>query len=166
MIAFRSIGEAEVSVLHEWLNSGEALRWYAKEPSTIEALRGKYGHAHSATTHLVATLDEKPIGFVQCYLIRDYPDYCRLVAGRPGDCGLDIFLGNDADIGRGLGTRVLKAALEAIVFDRFNARRCLIGPSPDNKRAIRCFEKCGFAYVRTVTDEDGESEYLMAIERP
>jgi len=34
-------------------------------------------------------------------------------------------------------------------------------PSPDNPRAIRCYEKAGFRKVRTVTTPDGLAVYMV-----
>ena len=168
VVEFVPLRADHIPLMRAWLSSGEAFRWYGvDEPPTEAGMRQKYlidkprGGTHSFIMHF----DGAPIGHIQIYRAADYPEWCSLVGGRPNDYGLDLFIGEDDLIGRGLGTRVVKAALERLVFARPDAQRCILGPSPDNARAIRCYEKCGFRYERTVTTKGGEQEYVMAIER-
>lgn len=103
------------------------------------------------------------IGFLQTYRLADYPDYARAIAAEPGDWGLDLFIGEDELIGRGISTEIVRAGLRELVFPHPDARRCLVGPDPANRRAIRCYEKCGFHHLRTVRTADGV-EYVMAVD--
>ena len=57
--------------------------------------------------------------------------------------GIDMFLGETALRGRGLGTRALKLLLHAL-FDRYGADAVMIDPKTHNTRAIRCYRKAGF----------------------
>jgi hypothetical protein len=75
-------------------------------------------------------------------------------------------IGNDELLGKGIGTAVVRRALAELVFSQRDAARCVLGPSPDNPRAIRCYEKCGFRHLRTVQPPEGEAEYVMAVARP
>ena len=46
------------------------------------------------------------------------------------------------------------------------ARSCIIDPEPDNKIAIRAYEKAGFRYLKTVQiPTEAHPSYLMRIER-
>lgn len=78
---------------------------------------------------------------------------------------MDLFIGRDDQIGRGLGTEIVAAALKKLIFAQADAERCLVGPSPENHRAIRCYEKCGFSHVKTVVATDGEPEHVMVVEK-
>jgi RimJ/RimL family protein N-acetyltransferase len=50
------------------------------------------------------------------------------------------------------------------VFSRPGVTTAVIAPSPDNARAIRCYEKAGFRHVRTAwVEERAEEEYVMVL---
>jgi len=168
MIGFNPIEESHIPLMHEWLAGGEAMRWYARGPQTMDEIRQTYltDKPLGGTHCLIIQYGDRPIGYLQYYRACDYPDWCSVVMAQPGDYGLDLFIGRDELIGKGIGTEVVRAALERLVFTRGDAKRCLLGPSPENARAIRCYEKCGFCHLRTVTPPDGNREYVMAIERP
>jgi RimJ/RimL family protein N-acetyltransferase len=167
MITFTPLVESHLPLMHRWLNEGEALRWYGRRPINEESIRRKYlvMKPQTGTRCLIILHDREPIGYLQHYRIGDYPEYCLQVGGGSHDHGLDLFIGCRERIGLGIGTRIVVTALADLIFSQNGAQRCLLGPSPDNKRAIRCYEKCGFRYIRTVTAPDGEKEYLMVVER-
>jgi len=169
MVDFIPFDESHIPLMQTWLSGGEALHWYGRdEPKTEAELRQKYltEKPRGGTQCFIVNYDGEPIGYIQYYRATDYPEWCSLVSGQPHDYALDLFIGRDDLIGHGIGTRVVKAALDKVVFSNDDARRCVLGPSPDNKRAIRCYEKCGFQHVRTVVTETGEQEYIMIAERP
>jgi RimJ/RimL family protein N-acetyltransferase len=168
MIAFIPLDESHVSLMHHWLNAGEALRWYGRQPSTPESIRQKYlvTKPEMGTKCFIVHHDHAPIGYLQYYRISHHPRYCALVGAGPRDYGMDLFIGRDDRIGLGIGTRIVAAALKELIFAQGDAERCLVGPSPENRRAIRCYEKCGFRHVKTVVTNAGEREHIMVIEKP
>lgn len=54
-----------------------------------------------------------------------------------------IFIGEKNYWGKGLGTDVLKTVLK-FSFDKLKLNRVELGVFPFNKRAIKCYKKCGF----------------------
>jgi aminoglycoside 6'-N-acetyltransferase len=168
MIMLVPLDESHIMLMHRWLSNGEALRWYGRQVTTEDSLRQKYLvlKPQEGTRCFIVQQDQEPVGYLQYYRISDHPRYASLVGTGPHDYGLDLFIGRDEQIGRGLGRQIVTAALEELIFAQAYARRCLVGPSPENKRAIRCYEKCGFQHVKTVVTNDGETEHIMAVERP
>ncbi len=166
-VAFVLLEESHIPLMERWLNSGEAFRWYGGRLRTEEELRRKYlvEKPRTGTHCFIIEYGGRPIGYLQYFRIADYPDYYSLLCAEPHDYCLDLFIGRDDCIGRGIGTQVVRAALDRLIFTRPDAGRCLLGPSPENKRAIRCYEKCGFRHMRTVTSDSGEVEYVMAVEK-
>ena len=57
--------------------------------------------------------------------------------------GIDIFIGEPEDRGRGLGTEAVRTLLQYL-FEIKGVNRVTIGPEPANRRAIRSYEKAGF----------------------
>ena len=80
--------------------------------------------------------------------------------------GVDLFIGEEGYIHKGLGTVILIKYLAEVVFHDENFERCVIGPEPKNKAAIRCYEKVGFCYFKTIHIlGETEPEYLMYINK-
>lgn len=69
----------------------------------------------------------------------------------PGTFCMDLFLADPNDLNKGHGTQIVKAFSEYI-FQHFHARKILIDPAKTNLRAIRCYEKAGFKYVKESFD--------------
>ena len=59
------------------------------------------------TQHYLALLDGEPLGMIQTYLVSDYPDYAALIEEGEGTAGLDLFIGDEAQTGSGLGTEMI-----------------------------------------------------------
>ena len=65
---------------------------------------------------------------------------------------LDIWLRSEADTGHGYGPDALKA-LTAHLSDSLGIRTFLLRPSARNRRAIRAYQKAGFALVPMTAQE-------------
>ena len=76
------------------------------------------------------------------------------VTGTEGELGVAI---TAAKQDRGFGTEAVRAVV-AYALEHLGLRRIFLKVYPDNARAIRCYEKCGFReYART--DEDVLMEF-------
>jgi len=64
---------------------------------------------------------------------------------------MDIFIGEEDYLNQGYGTVIVKAFVK-YVFEYFIAKILLIDPAESNKRAIHCYEKAGFKYIKTAND--------------
>ena len=73
-------------------------------------------------------------------------------------------IANAGDIGKGLGTEMVKAFVARLFLDPA-VTRVQADPDPRNARAIRCYEKAGFERVGEVTTPDGKA-LLMVCRRP
>jgi aminoglycoside 6'-N-acetyltransferase len=76
--------------------------------------------------------------------------------------GLDLFIGEEAFLHRGLGAQILRTFLRDVIFADDRVGRAIIGPDERNAIAIRAYEKAGFRYLKTVVIEDElYPEYLL-----
>ena len=94
------------------------------------------------TEHLIAEEDGRPVGIVQLI------DPGREETHYWGDCepnlrALDIWLGEPSDLGRGLGTQMMRLALNRCFADT-DVTAVLIDPLAANTRARRFYERLGF----------------------
>ena len=81
----------------------------------------------------------------------------------PHALGIDQFIGLGDRLGRGLGTRMLRAFV-AFLFEDPRVTTIQTDPSPDNLRAIACYRKVGFRDVGVVVTLDGPA-LLMRLTR-
>lgn len=82
---------------------------------------------------------------------------------------LGIIIGDRAYWGQGYGTDAIRALL-GWAFDYLNLNRVYLTVYAYNRRAIRCYEKCGFRYegaMRQARYSDGQyhDEWMMGILR-
>jgi RimJ/RimL family protein N-acetyltransferase len=100
-------------------------------------------------------LDGEPIGYLQSYqAVAGHAEGWWLDVDDPGVHGIDLFLADEARLGRGLGTRVVRAFVAHLFADPA-ITLVQADPSPDNARAIRCYENAGFRRVREIVTPDG-----------
>lgn len=91
---------------------------------------------------LIAEEDGRPVGFVQLIdACEEESHYWGDVD--PGTWALDIWIGSPADRGRGLGTELMRSALDRL-FARHRATSVVIDPQVSNTRAIAFYRRLGF----------------------
>ena len=98
---------------------------------------------------LIAEVDGEPRGFLQII------DPALEEAHYWGDCGpnlraIDIWIGERAETGRGLGTKMMRAAFQRCFADPA-VRSILIDPQATNTEAHRFYRRLGFEFVRQQT---------------
>lgn len=167
-LTFRPLAPDDLSLMHRWLHMDQVLRWW-KERLTYEEVVAKYSPrltGEEPTQSYVILMDQIPIGYIQTYCIADYPDYAACVQVEEKTAGVDLFIGEAEYLYKGLGSEILRLFLSDIVFQSPSVSSCVLGPEPSNTAAIRCYQKAGFRYLKTVQcpDEDAP-EYLMKIIR-
>ena len=166
MISFRPLRAADLPTIHEWLQRPHVAEWWTPTSSWEEVQRDFAPEALAAerVSAWIAVEDDMEIGYIQSYIAMGagggwWPD-----EHDPGVRGIDQFLANAAQLGQGLGTRMVRAFVDRLFTDPA-VTRIQTDPSPDNPRAIRCYEKAGFRAVREIDTPDGRA-LLMIAERP
>lgn len=139
----------------EWLSKEHVKEWWDDGEDTIEKVALNYGEEEEGLERfiLIEASDggERPIGYFQHYHIPD------------GSIGIDQFIGEENYLDRGIGTRALGMFIEMIVREH-EPDSIILDPSPDNKRAIRCYEKVGFRHYETKEGVEGGSAYMMRLD--
>ncbi|MDX2165009.1 MAG: GNAT family N-acetyltransferase [Gammaproteobacteria bacterium] len=104
----------------------------------------------------VIYLDNQPIGYIVCCDLYAYKTLCPKPKGlftdeNKGTFCMDLFIADEDKLNQGLGTKIVKQFTD-FIFDRYKAKVILIDPASTNKRAIRCYEKAGFHFVKEAFD--------------
>jgi len=164
VVGFRPLREDDLPLVHEWLGREHVCRWWG-DRGELEQTIEHYGPSLDGRdpTDVYAILaDGREVGMIQTYLVADYPDYARLVGVEEDVAGLDLFIGDERLLGRGLGTHVIRTFVAEVVFAREATHACVADPDLENLASLRAFEKAGFVPVREFVDpEDGKLHALV-----
>lgn len=165
-IAFRPLARADFDDIVRWHQAAHATEWFAGSPTDAETAEEKYGphidRASPTKMHIVEILGT-PIGYLQHYLVRDYPEY-SLAVGDNAAAAIDFLIGESGYVGRGLGPRIIRKYVEEIVMPaRPSIRAVVSSPDPRNTRSIRALEKAGF-HQRATVQVNGHDERLCTLD--
>ena len=94
---------------------------------------------------LIADVDDHPIGFVQ--ILDPAREESRYWGNVPsGLRAVDIWIGEERDLGKGYGTQIMQLALARCFADP-TVTSVLVDPLASNTRAHRFYERPGFQFV-------------------
>lgn len=170
-ITFRKLEFSDLPLMHRWLNKPYVHEWYDRDKqNTIKEITQRYGpkiKGEKPTDCYLVLHDNVPFGYIQTYKVNDWPEFGDYVGYEDFTASIDLFIGEENFTGKGLGSIMLQTFLKTIVFSNgSNIETCIIGPEPNNKRAIRAYEKVGFRYVKTVQIPNEEQPtYIMEIQK-
>ncbi|WP_407525947.1 GNAT family N-acetyltransferase [Methylobacterium oryzisoli] len=89
----------------------------------------------------IAAIGARPLAFIQDYAVADWmPHHFSYLP--PGSRGMDLYIGEREEIGRGHGARIVRQHVEHL-FD-LGAPAIGIDPHPDNEPALRAFARADF----------------------
>jgi RimJ/RimL family protein N-acetyltransferase len=165
VISFRLLSLKELPLLHEWLARPHVAEWWSP-PLSLREVEREFGPLiddRSTTRPYIVLGDGRPIGYIQSYVAMGSGDGCWPDEQDPGVRGIDQFLAHPEQLGRGLGTAMVRAFVKHLFADPA-VTRIQTDPSPGNTRAIRCYEKAGFHAVGQVDTPDGPA-LLMVCDR-
>jgi RimJ/RimL family protein N-acetyltransferase len=164
---FRPIQHADLPMLHEWLRRPHVAEWWGKTPSMEEMEEEFLPIIAGNPNHrcFIARRNGNPTGFIQFYVAAAFHDEgWWLDEHDPGVRGIDQFLAHPDELNKGYGTQMVKAFVKMIFSDP-SVTRIQTDPVPGNARAIRCYEKAGFAASHEA-DTPGGRGLIMYCERP
>jgi RimJ/RimL family protein N-acetyltransferase len=166
-IAFRPLTTNDLPLLHEWLGRAHVAEWWSPTP-TLAEVEEEFAPAiagQGTVRCFVVLLDDAPLGFIQSYVAAQcHDDGWWLDEHDPGMRGIDQFIADADRLNQGVGSAMVRAFVAGLFADP-SVSRVQTDPSPDNHRAIRCYEKAGFRSVGEVDTPDGRA-LLMYQERP
>ncbi len=162
VITFRPLGMADLPLLHEWLVRPHVAQWWSPTPSFAEVEQEfePLISGQSTTRPYLVLGDGVPIGYIQSYVAKDSGDGWWPDEQDPGVRGIDQFLAQAEQLGRGIGTAMVRAFVERLFADA-EVIRIQTDPSPRNPRAIRCYEKAGFHALSEIDTPDGRALLMV-----
>ncbi len=170
-VTFEPLRTSDLRLMHRWLSDPYLVQiWLNGKHASYTDIEKKYLpriHGRDPADPYLIACDDRPIGYVQSYLWKDYPETSKYFdPGERNASSLDIFIGEPEYRGKGFGPVILRLFLQSVVFRKYDANTCLVTPLASNGTAIRAYEKAGFTKTRTM-DHPGEPStvQLMSIRR-
>lgn len=176
-LTWRSLTAADFPLLADWLREPQVERWWNHEHTT-EAVERDFGasvRGEEPGEDLVVSLDGRPVGLLQRSLIADYPedlDEFAAIADVPdGAVELDYLIGDAGLRGRGLGSRIIAAAVANTWSDYPAAPAVLVAVVAANRASWRALEKAGLQRIAEGAMSpdnpvDDPLHYVYRVDRP
>ncbi len=161
---FKPLQESDLELLCRWFDKPHVKEWW-NDHLTHNEIKIKYGKriGDETVAPFIVYLNDKPIGFIQYYHADRagdgwWPDETA------GTVGIDQFIGEEDYINHGYGTKMITAFIKQL-FANPAIKKIITDVDPNNQRAIRCYEKAGFQFVKKLMTPDGLA-YLMEQKKP
>ncbi len=158
-IRFSSLKSKNIDFLVNWLRRSHVSEFWS-EPINDDQIRKKYSETIESKVvfPFIIHVDEKPVGYIQAYLAAQvgdgwWPDETE------GTYGMDLYIGELDYFGKGYGSGIIQKFLEYFQ-SKHEVRKWIIDVSPKNLRAIRCYEKVGFRFIKEVMTPDGKANLM------
>lgn len=131
-ITFRRTTDDDLPLLHEWLNDPGVVEWWEGDDVSWDAVVRDYGSGRNdGTDHFLVLLDGRPVGWIQTWTPDDTAD----------TIGIDYFIGEPADRGRGVGAEMIRAFVDS---ELAGWRRITADPEQANLASVGALRKAGF----------------------
>ena len=134
MMHFRPLLISDLPLLERWLAEPHVVEWWGP-PLNMLAIEAKYKpriDGTSVTRVFIIEVVGAAVGWAQHTPVSD------------GTVEIDITIGENSHVGKGLGTEIIRAFVEQIMAANAGIQSCVAEPAPTNTRSIRAFAKAGF----------------------
>ena len=143
-------------MLGAWLREPAVRRWWGDPARELGLLREDLGDPRM--TMLVVSCEGRAFAYVQHYDVRAWPMayFDHLPEGARA---VDMMIGEPDMLGGGHGPALLREI--ALTLKGEGAPAVVIDPDPDNKRAVRAYEKAGFVIERPIETDEGPALLMV-----
>jgi AacA4 family aminoglycoside N(6')-acetyltransferase len=163
VVSLRPLAEADLPMLHDWLNRPHIVEWWGGERPSLDEVFKHYQPgtlALAGVTPYIGLLDGVPFAYAQSYVALGSGDGWWEEETDPGVRGIDQSIALPELLGQGLGTRLVRSLSDLLLGDAA-VTKVQTDPAPENLRAIRCYEKAGFRRVKSIMTPDGPAVYMV-----
>ncbi len=177
VLTWRPLVATDLPLLARWLRDPQVARWWNHE-HTDEAVERDFGasvRGEEPGEDLVVSLDGHLVGLVQRSVISDYPqdlaEFSALVEVPDGAVELDYLIGDAAQRGRGVGSRIIAMAVDRTWRDHPTTPAVMVAVVAANIASWRALEKAGLRRIGEGPMEpenpvDDPLHYVYRVDRP
>lgn len=156
-ISFVSVGPHDYPLLERWMAMPHWRQWWGDPEVELGYIRAMVEGRDNAKP-FVFYVDGEPLGYIQYWsasdALRDGHEDAPWLSDLPPDAiGVDLSIGAETELSKGIGSTVLTAFLRKLV--RAGHRHIVIDPDETNHRAIRAYDKAGFVSCGRHPGKDG-----------
>lgn len=168
-LSFRPLERSDFPFLQKWLAAPHVAIWWNEsfDPLSLEAKNGPRIDGREAVHVYLILHQDAPIGWIQWYRWRDFPEHAAQLGVDADSAGIDLAIGEVAMTGLGLGPAILREFAKTHIFVDSDVSAIAADPAASNARSVRAFEKAGFRIVRTVQlPGEGFERMVARFDRP
>jgi aminoglycoside 6'-N-acetyltransferase len=142
MLTLRPASLSDANLLEHWAQQSHVI---AAIPDVNNDWEIELQHSSHWSEQLIAEKENRAIGFIRIINPARDPD---LYWGEmpEGYRAIDIWIGEESDLGKGYGTKMMELAIEKCFSDK-KVNTIIIDPLASNKSAHRFYERLGFRFV-------------------
>ncbi len=155
-IGFRPVQCDDLALLAGWMDLPHWRKWWGDPDSELDNIRDMI-EGRDTSRPFLFFLNGRETGYIQYWFIGHHQNKSWIaghpwLAELPGEAiGVDLSIGNEKDLGRGIGSSVLRAFV--VRLQSLGYTTIIIDPDPGNDRAIKAYWKAGFRPVRHLADK-------------
>lgn len=154
MIELRLLDDSDIPLVESWLNKEHVKKWYEVPELGITVadwileIRDRK-EEFQWITYFIVLWEGCPIGLCLCYKCEDSKDENFGTLPLEGSYGIDYFIGEESQFGKGLGKKMISLLVDKI-FSFPNAQRVTADVDKDNKVSKKVLLACGFTLLDAV----------------
>ena len=149
---FVPLQSGDLPVLGSWFAEPHVAAWWREpsDPVSVEQNYGPLADGLDRTEGFIVHLGDRPIGYVQRYLIDENRDWQKTIhgaSGRTGGIGIDYVIGEPDLVGKGIGRRMISEFVKTS-WERYpSMKQTVVALQQDNLASWKALEAVGFRRV-------------------
>jgi aminoglycoside 6'-N-acetyltransferase len=152
---FRPMTTSDLPLVRRWLAAPHVVQWWGDPTEQYDLVSSDLDEP--AMDQFIVSAGSGDFAYLQCY---DLTAWNSGFGEQPrGTSGIDQFIGEPDMIERGHGSAFIRQFIEGLLDN--GTPRVVTDPDPTNTRAIRAYEKAGFARDKLVDTPDGPALLMV-----
>ena len=149
--------DADYTLMVPWLTDQRVVEWVFGRDQVydLDRIRDEWDVAdllaEEVSPNFIA-VDDRPVGYLQLVRVAAHNDGYQAEGDVSRAYALDLWIGEPALWGGGIGTAACVRAIESLLA--LGADRVLIDPRVVNERAVHVYEKVGFRKVKVLPENE------------
>jgi aminoglycoside 6'-N-acetyltransferase len=136
-VTFEPLSLRHRPLLVTWTAQPHVKEWWSEADDDIDSFFEPAEHSP-----YIAYVSSEATAYIQSYPPSPLPKYAWQNALPPSARGIDLFIGPPDKIGKGIGTRIIRAFAAKLFAE--GATQVVIDPDKRNARAVAAYLKAGF----------------------
>lgn len=159
-LVFRPVDAADLPLLERWMREPHWREWWGDTDEEIGFVHDMI-EGRDTTRPFIFSVDGEDVGYIQYWFVGHQQEGSWIetnpwLAELPPDTiGVDLSIGPADRLSEGIGTRALRAFVALLRDTGFD--QIIIDPDPENRRAVRSYEKAGFRPIPELLGRSGDS---------